>query len=207
MARSNAMARTDVGAQLLFSDDFSGDLTAYNLSDGDWAISNGELTSQAGGGVLWANTLMATNTSDFSNFDLRARIKKPTGNTQMIFRSGLTSASGYGIQIRDASTFRLEVYQGAFNKSTTPITWVTGNWYKVRVICIGRNIRCKVWNDTDAEPEAWNINYDHAQFLSGRIGFSTENQAGTFDDLFVYSVGRLSMAPGNRTSAGTRNAS
>src|ERR1035437_10921088 len=119
MARTQAGTRTTAGTRtslpnpIILSDTFSSNtLSNYTNStvvNGTWVIGSGILTqSVAGSGAGWAAGVLLTNGSSYTNFDLYCDIQKPAGNIQVVFRSGITANSGYGLQIRDTANLRIE---------------------------------------------------------------------------------------------------
>jgi hypothetical protein len=176
---------------VLFSNDFASATTGLTAATGTWGVSGGVLqnTASSGGGA-WVDRVILTNTTTYTDFILVAKVKKPSFNTQVIFRSGTTNGSGYGIQLRDTDVFRLESWGASNLQQATPITWSTGTWYWVKIRVSGTNTKARVWADGGSEPSTWDIDYTGSEFSSGGIGFSGENTTGTceYDDLTVYEI-------------------
>jgi len=176
-------------AGILLQNDFSTNTTEFTAQAGTWGVSGGELqnTASQGGGPDWGNRVFLSDTRTFTDFDLTVKVKKPSFNTQIIFRSGTTAGTGFGIQLRDTNNLRLESWGSANLSQVTSLTWATGTYYWVRIRVVGTRIRAKVWVDGAYEPD-WAINTTSSLFTTGGIGFSAESASGTaiFSNLTVY---------------------
>lgn len=171
----------------IMSNDFSSSISDFNVATGTWAISSGVLQTTAAVGGAWQDGVLLTDDTSFDDFNLLVKVKKASFNTQIIFRSGTTTGSGYGIQLRGTDTFRLENWGASNLEEDTSLTLTTGDWYWVRILCAGTNTKARIWDDGDAEPATWNIDYTGSEHSSGGIGFSRESATGTaeFDSLTV----------------------
>jgi hypothetical protein len=171
---------------------FAANIDRFTANFGTWAIGSGVLqnTASNGGGGGWSDRVFTSTVDTFDDFDILVKVHKPSFNTQVIFRTGTTNGTGYGIQLRDTDVFRLESWGSSNLEQATPITWVTGDWYWVRIVCLGTNIKARVWADGGTEPGTWDIDYTGSEHTSGRIGFGGESAAGTaeYSDLLVTTI-------------------
>lgn len=164
----------------------------------------------------WQDAVVKTKES-FTDFEFKVKVKYKS-NTQVVFRSGVSTGSGYGIQLRaDAGgEVRLENW-GASNLGTDGggRGWVTGDWYWVRVRVIGNVIKARAWADGASEPSSWDIDYtDTANggaglHTSGGIGFGCEGSTGDwdFDSLEIYNFNeRLATLTGKASTFSSRGA-
>lgn len=185
-------ALTASALNTLLSNDFSSNIDDFTSVQGTWAISGGVLQNTASGsGGAWQDRVFLTDVTTYDDFTILAKVKKPSFNTQVVFRSGSSPNSGYGIQLRDTDVFRLENWGISNLQQATPITWSTGTWYWVKILTSGTNIKARVWADGGSEPSTWDIDYTGSEFSSGAIGFSGESSSGTaeYDDLSIYEDG------------------
>ncbi len=171
----------------LINDDFSTNtIASYTQQTGTWTVSGGTLNATVSGGPDWKDTLIYRTGVTVTNFEMTAKIKKPAGNAEAIFRSD--GVDGYGIQIRDTNTFRLERFGQQNITQSGNITWVTNSWYRIKINCVGTAIKARVWLDGNAEPGVWDIDTTNATYASGFVGFSVENGTTSFDDLYVVAL-------------------
>lgn len=192
-------------ARTLLENTFTANTTGFTASRGTWTITDGELqnTASQGGGADWGDRILISDDRTFTDFDLLVKLKKPSFNVQVIFRSGTTFGTGYGIQLRDANNFRLESWGSANISQANPITWSTGTYYWVRIRVEGTRIRAKVWVDGEYEPGAWAINVTSSTHSAGGIGYGGESASGTaiFNILTVRFINlrskRLMVDPAN----------
>lgn len=188
-------ASTITNSTVLFQDGFSNGLTNWTQSAGTWSTTNAALTNSANTGVDWFNDIILTNTSTYTDFELTADVKKGSANDQIVFRSGSSVGSGYGIQIRDTGNFRLENWGSASLQNVANpgglANWSTGTWYSVRIRVQGTHIQARIWLQGTTEPTTWYIDYTDSSNLhtTGSIGFSNENNTDVvYDSLIVYSL-------------------
>jgi len=176
---------------ILHSNDFSStDLSLlYDIVAGEWSVTGGVLYNTSGGGS-WNSRVIITKKTDYKNFEIYCRLKKPQdNNAQIIFRTGGDN-NGYGIQLREASNFRLEHWGISNLVNVTPLTYVEGGWYKVRIRVEGDRIRARRWEDVAVEPVGtWQIDTTQTNFSSGAIGFSAEGLNSAFDEIVVTEIG------------------
>jgi len=202
---SGSYAKVATGAlEYLLNETFASSLGAMTASAGTWGVSGGVCQCTAGS-AAWQNKVLLSNTTTFTNFEILCKVKKPSFNTQVIFRSGTSTNTGYGLQIRDTNTLRLENWGIANLQSVTSLTWATDSWYWVKISAVGNAIKAKIWLDGDSEPAGWAIDYTGTAFSTGGIGFSAEGTGTSeYDSLQVYVDGTvIHMSPSaNITASG-----
>src|SRR3990167_9500165 len=155
-------------------------LTSHQ-SGNDWTIVTGELTGPASNG--WLRTCLF-NASGLRDVVMVAKVKK-VGNQQIICRASTDSNfPGYGLQIRDTNILRLE-RPGLENLGETAKTWVEGNYYWLKLECVGTTIRGKAWAVGDSEPGSWDLSITNSSYSYGFCGFSGESSTGLFDDMTI----------------------
>lgn len=187
--RVAAGERATIG-QLILSEDFSTSPAGFTSAAGVWAVSAGVLTSVSGLDNEWASRMYVTDSESFSDFDMTVSVQKANINQQIVFRSGVTPGSGYGVQLRGSDTFRIERWGAANLVEVTNKTFVENTWYSVRISCIGTNIKAKVWVRGQDQPSRWDVEVVNAQHASGKIGFSAEGATTevSFDDLVIHTA-------------------
>ena len=202
-------ALTSSALNTLLSNDFSSSIDDFTSVQGTWAISGGVLQNTASGsGGAWQDRVFLTDVTTYDDVTILVKVKKPSFNTQVVFRSGSSPNTGYGIQLRDTDVFRLENWGISNLQQATPITWSTGTWYWVKIVTLGTNIKARVWADGGSEPSTWNIDYTGSEFSSGAVGFSGESSTGTaeYDDLSIYEDGTaLYMSASSNITASGQN--
>lgn len=193
-ARTSAGTRTTIASPILAENSFETNTTGFTAEGGTWSIVDNELnnTASQGGGIDWVHRLFLSNIDTYTDFEILAKVKKPSFNTAVVFRSGATVGSGYAIQLRDSNTFRLERWGSANLANSIRITWSTGTYYWVRIRTQGTNIKAKAWANGDSEPSNWDISHNDANYSTGRIGYSAESATGTaiFSNLTIYRLDR-----------------
>ena len=115
----------------------------------DWTISSGILVGPAANG--WVRTALTVATFN-ANCIMVAKVKK-VGNQQIVVRATTDSNfPGYGLQMRDAGTLRIERPGLANLGEVTNKAWVTDSWYWLKLEANGTTIRGKSWLVGDGEP-------------------------------------------------------
>lgn len=171
----------------------AGNLTSQYLtshqSGNTWSIVSGELTGPAANG--WVRSILFNQTY-MRDVTMVALVKK-VGHQQIIVRASTDSNfPGYGLQMRDTNKLRLE-RPGLASLAEVPKTWVTGNYYWLKLQAIGSAIKGKAWAASSSsetfdqgvltEPGGWDIEVTDATYDNngvGYCGFSGESSTGKF---------------------------
>ncbi len=176
----------------------AGSLSRYKTdhqSSNTWTISSSELVGPTAPttGNLWRNTCLfnGTSASLISDVTMIAKVKK-VGQQQLVVRASTSGNSGYGVQMIDTDILRLSKAGGQTALTETAKTWVTNNWYWLKIEATGTTVRCKAWaaddvtypnstNGSENEPGAWDLSTTDSSHTNGYCGFSGTTSAGHFD--------------------------
>lgn len=152
-------------------------LTSHQSSN-TWAITSDVLVGPTASG--WNRTCLFN--AVLSDVTMVAKVKK-VGNQMIVVRASTDSNfPGYGLQMRDTNVLRIE-RPGLENLGEVSKTWVSGNWYWLKLQAIGTAIKGKAWADGDSEPGTWDIEITNATYGSGYCGFGGESNNGQFDNM------------------------
>ena len=173
-----------------FSEDFSAGQSrwvqyggSFYVKDGEYVATNIEGSHPASKSVYLAES--------FSDFMYEAKIQvNNTGDGGLIFRVnrlsfGPDEYSGYYVGISNANQ-RVELGKanGAWTSLKTAAMNITaGQWYQVRVVAKGSNI--KIYVDNMITPI---IDFNDSSFGSGAIGVRTYQALARWDNLWVTSL-------------------
>lgn len=164
----------------------AGNLSSHYLtshqSGNTWSISGGELIGPPAN--AWRRTCLY-NANYLANVTMTAKVKK-VGNQMIVVRASTDqNFPGYGLQMRDAGTLRIE-RPGLENLGeVTGKAWVEGNYYMLKLEAIGTTIRGKSWAYGGAEPGGWDISITNSTYTYGYCGFGGESDSGVFDDMTI----------------------
>lgn len=186
-------------AQTIFNDDFERTTMGASwtqAADGGpgagntWSIVAGRARGPAADGWRRTNLTVAS----YVNSVTTCKVQK-VGHQQIVARATTDSNfPGYGLQLRDGEVWIER--PGLQQLATAPKTLVEGNWYWMKLSCIGTSIQGKVWAADDSnfplsidgsenEPVSWDISITNATYSSGFAGFSGESSFGMFDQFRV----------------------
>lgn len=185
---------------LPFTDDFSGNLSQWNVTQADYTIVDGYLKSSVG-----LTTEAFTNNS-FNETDGIVLSYRTFGvDTHLTSELHLYVNSSESVNVRftfgageESNSSKLQTRES--DSTTTLYTdqnytyGADGEWYNVKVFIDGIDIKFKVWNETDSEPN-WRFEGTHGVPLEDgfRIRlFSTNLAAGefvAFDDISLIHAG------------------
>lgn len=174
----------------------SGNLSSNYLTShqggNSWSIVSGELTGPAANG--WVRSCLF-NAPNLRNVTMVAKVKK-VGHQQIIVRASTDSNfPGYGLQMRDTNVLRIE-RPGLASLGQTTKTWVSGNWYWLKLEATGTTIRGKAWdaddttypnstNGSENEPVDWDLSFTDSTYTNGYCGFSGESSTGKFKSMTI----------------------
>lgn len=162
-------------------------LTSHQ-SGNSWSIVSDELTGPASNG--WVRTCLY-NAASLRDVTIVAKVKK-IGNQQIIVRATTDqNFPGYGLQMRDSTVLRIERPGLANLAEISSKSWVSNNWYWMKLEATGTTIRGKAWaaddatypNSTDGsenEPVDWDLSTTDSNHTNGYCGFSGETSNGKF---------------------------
>lgn len=192
--RAAAVSRT-VDQTVLFSDDFSGDLSQWSDPIGDWSIDQGELLGYGSGvgGFIYAGN------PSWSDYALHAKVIFVNSNAVLVFRSTGNSQNEYYIELWQEggeydNTYVIAKYQdgvqydlsGGHIYSLVPIT----NPSVVEVIIIGNHIRLHINGEYVGEVA------DPDPLPNGRIGMGVVwNYSVRYDDVIVTTLPPMMFIP------------
>jgi len=168
-------------------------LTSHQASN-SWSIVSDELTGPAASG--WVRTILF-NANNLGNLTATALVKK-VGHQQLVIRATTDSNfPGYGLQMRDTNVLRIE-RPGLASLGEVPKTWVSGEYYWLKLQAIGSAIKGKAWaaaSGTETfeagqltEPGTWDIEVTDTTYPSTGtryVGFSGESDTGKFRYLYI----------------------
>lgn len=157
----------------------------------DWTISGSELIGPASNG--WRRTILF-NGNYMKDVTMVAKVKK-VGNQMIVIRAARdANFPGYGLQMRDSGTLRIE-RPGLENLGeVTTKAWVEGNYYWLKLTAQGSSIKAKSWADGNTEPttgggsgnnNGWDIEITNTQYATGYCGFGGESDNGHFDSMTI----------------------
>jgi hypothetical protein len=195
-----------VFADTLFSDDFSGDLSQWNITRGSFVIEDGYMKSNVSGSEVEAFSLETFYVTDFeltykvygndsdADPDLYFETVQPFLNlyvsdsyillTDVIF-GGYPPPSGRRFEVKQWLGYTNPLHYDQ-NYSYIPI----GDWYYIKLSINGSGIKAKVWNESDSEPD-WMWEGTHS--ISLEDGFRImlvepglyETESVGFDDILL----------------------
>jgi hypothetical protein len=178
------------GGPVTLTDHFSGtepgsNYVYMNPSDSGnvWTVDTGELLGPAGAG--WTRAILTADS--FHDCTVTCKMKKTGHQELMIMATTDSNYPGYGFQTRHANTIRME-RPGLedLGEFLCPFeAYVEGNYYQLKCVVSGDNIKFKIWEDGQAEPADWLIDRSDLPTFTGKVGFSGEDNYGRFDDLVV----------------------
>lgn len=157
----------------------------------DWSISGNELIGPPANG--WKRTILF-NGNYIKDVTMVAKVKK-VGNQMIVVRAA-TDANfpGYGLQMRDSGTLRIERPGLANLGEVTTKAWVEGNYYWLKLTAQGTSIKAKSWADGNTEPttgggsgnnNGWDIEITDSTYATGYCGFGGESDNGHFDAMTI----------------------
>lgn len=185
-----------------FRDDFSGDLSKWEIAVGDtsWNIASGQLVGEIG----WHGStfIYAKNTYGLSDYELTADVMNTAGIDQhFLFRVAQDKSSYYLVELRygdadwpqDGNSIRLWRYGGGYSLVTpdTPYNMVQNVFHKFKLVVEG--LRIKVYVDGNLLMDIVDSQQDG--ILSGGVGL--QNYAGdyfyrpvrnVFDNIVISSI-------------------
>ena len=179
---------------VLFSDDFSGDLSQWSVISGDWYIDQGELV---GHGIEINNTWIYGGDSSWINYTFKAKVIFIDSNPKIVLRSTGNSQNEYYIDLSQ---------QGEGNNGFYSVSKIKDGNYK---ILGGGESRVPISNPCRIEVQVSNnqlILYVNDQFvddivdpdpiLIGRIGLSVwPDYSARFDDISVTTLPPIMIDP------------
>lgn len=160
-------------------------------SGNSWSISASELIGPAANG--WKRTILF-NGNYIRDVTMVCKVKK-VGN-QMIVVRAQTDANfpGYGLQMRDSGTLRIEKPGLANLGEVTNKAWVEGNYYWLKIQAAGTALKAKSWADGNTEPttgggsgnnNGWDIEVTDSTYDRGYCGMGGEYDNGHFDSMTI----------------------
>lgn len=164
-------------------------LTSHQTGN-TWTIVDGELTGPSAD--AWKRSCFF-NAPNLRDVTMVAKVKK-VGHQQIIVRGSTdNNFPGYGLQMRDTNVLRIE-RPGLASLGSVTKTWVTGQYYWLKLQAIGTAIKGKSWAVGEEEPttggesgnnNGWDIEVTDGTYTNGYCGFSGESNAGKFDDMTI----------------------
>ncbi|MBC7766031.1 MAG: DUF1080 domain-containing protein [Hyphomonadaceae bacterium] len=165
---------------ILFSDDFNdGDATGWTTDGGTWSVVNGEYKQT--NATATANTFAGNTT--WTDYSFESKIKNGSGGVAFgVFFRATNTANNYNvIYNRERKDWKLYKKVADVNTqigSTYLQTWTNDTYKTVKVRCVGSNIVVSV-DGVDI------ITATDSTYSSGKVGFRTYANSGTFDDVVV----------------------
>jgi hypothetical protein len=200
IASAKAPPQEDCGT-VVFSDDFSGSLSNWDVHSGTWTIQNGELKGVRTDGGL-DSWIYAGNLA-WTNYLLSATVDFDTGNGDLVVRSTGHFQNEYRIQVwssnapQYANRYQIYRYKNGVRSSLTAGKpgAVDGTVPAPILITDPANVQVKVIDNTlflYINGTLIDTVTDTDPLLSGRIGLGVIwDWQGYFDDVVVYSCAQV----------------
>ncbi|RLG45327.1 MAG: hypothetical protein DRN81_02050 [Thermoproteota archaeon] len=184
---------------ILFEDDFSGNLSQWNVTEGTYTIDSGVAKSATDGttSVMFSNE---TFTAD--EFTLTFRANANVGSLNDFVFLEINDSYNLRVQMNLGSGFGglsvkfLEKVDGSSNTIFTDQNYsylADGEWYSVKLYVNSGSYSFKIWNESDSEPVDWmyegSLDPDLDLTDGYRIKLYTANLAvteyGQYDDILL----------------------
>jgi serine/threonine protein kinase len=174
---------------VLFQDDFSGDLSKWNIQTGTWSIQNGELAGQGGGGQIdgW---IYAGDTT-WQDYALQAKVIFVDYNAELVVRSTGHFQNEYRISLwqQMPGYYYSNMYQISKYQNGVTTSFTDGNIPSPVTITNPSIVRIEVKNDTIRlyiNNQFVTEYTDQDPLLSGQIGLGVIwDYSNHFDDVIV----------------------
>lgn len=190
---------------VLFSDDFSGDLSNWSDLIGNWSTDQGELYGQGGAEYHIDGAIYAGDTS-WTDYSLQAKVIFINRSAQLILRSNGHWQNEYILEFWENGYFNSNSYQVVKYKDgisydlsggVVPSRVLITNPCIIKVMASGNRLFIFVNDQFMAEID------DPDPLSSGRIGLGLKyNDEVRFDDVVVETLPSIMILPGQQASYG-----